>query len=95
MSREKVEKYKDYKKNKKEILAKEKRKLRIEKLTLTLAAVIMIGAISGGIGLSVYNGYKRGLALRPNYDREQLVINDMSSILAEEIIESETSETAE
>lgn len=94
MSQEKVEKYKEYKKNKKQILAREKKKHKLEKAVLTLSAVIIIAAICGGLGLSAYNGYKARLAARPNYDREQLVINDMSSILTEETAEA-SSEAAE
>ena len=50
MSQEKVERRKEYKKNRKTILAKEKRIKRIKKVICYLCLVVLVG----GIGYSFY-----------------------------------------
>lgn len=50
MSQEKVERRKEYKKNRKEILAKEKRKTQITKFIGYLCLICIIG----GVGFSFY-----------------------------------------
>lgn len=87
MSREKVEKYKEYKANRKEILAKEKKRQKLVKMAYILVAVVFIGGIAGGIGLTAYNSYKAKLAARPNYNREELIISDLASVRTEEPVE--------
>lgn len=51
MSQEKVDRYKEYKANKKEILKKEKRMRKIE---YTVAVVVLV-AVIGWLGYSVYD----------------------------------------
>ena len=62
MSQEKVNRYKEYKAHRKEILAKEKRKKLIARITgWTLLALVVVG-IAGGIGSVSYTHldvYKR------------------------------------
>ena len=58
MSQKKVDQYKEYKKNRDKILAKEKRTKKIE---LTIAAVIAVLFI-GWFGFSIYNSATRPAA---------------------------------
>lgn len=51
MSQEKVNARKEYKKNRKEILAKEKRQKQISKAIAYICTVVILG----GVGYSVYN----------------------------------------
>ena len=51
MSQRKVDRQKEYKKNRKQILAKEKRQQRIGKAIAYLCVCVLLG----GIGYSVYN----------------------------------------
>ena len=50
MSQEKVNARKEYKKNRKQILAKEKRQQKFSKFIVGLLAIVLIG----GVGFSVY-----------------------------------------
>lgn len=49
MSVEKMEQYKEYKKNRKEILRKQKRKEKINAIIGVICAVVIVGAIGFGI----------------------------------------------
>lgn len=44
-------------------------------------SVLLIGLFVGGIAYSGYTSVKAKEAGKPNYNREQLVINDLNSIL--------------
>ena len=80
MSQAKVDKYKDYKKNKKEILAKEKRKQRSSRIiTWTIIGVILIG-LGTAVGVSIYNQEKARIAAMPDYTDTSLKLMDFSGI---------------
>lgn len=84
MSQEKVNKYKEYKAHKKEILAKEKKKKFLTKIALYIAGIVIVGGIAVAIGITVRNEYRAYLASKPNYDASSLVISDMAGVLEEE-----------
>lgn len=88
MSQEKVNKYKEYKKNRKEIIAQEKKKKKIERAVGYSVVGIFCASIVGAIGVTVWNEYKAAVAARPNYVKESYVLRDMNEILADETEES-------
>ena len=84
MSQEKVNRYKEYKAHRKEILAKEKRKKLIARITgWTLLALVVVG-IAGGIGWNVWSKYQAELAARPTYQASAMLISDLTGMLDEE-----------
>ena len=89
MSQEKVDKYKEYKKNKKKILKKEKNKALAEKLAAYAVGFAIIAAIIIAAGMGAVNSYKSYLSSRPNYDRTAYVLSDFSGVLETET-ETET-----
>lgn len=94
MSQAKVDKYKEYKKNRKEILAKEKKKKKIEKVVGWTALVVLVAALGTAVGVSIYNQHQAYLASLPNYTVSEKVIGDMTGILDEET-EAAAGETEE
>lgn len=97
MSQEKVNKYKEYKKNRKEIIAKEKKKKKIERVVGYSVVGIFCATVVGAIGVTVWNEYQAALAAKPNYVKQNYILGDMNAILEEETEESteELEETTE
>ncbi len=89
MSQAKVDKYKDYKKNKKKILQQEKRKALAGKIAAWAVSILVIGAVIVGIGAGVVDSYRAYLAARPDYSRTTYVLSDLAGVL-----ETETSAEA-
>lgn len=91
MSQEKVNKYKEQKANRKELLAKEKRNKKLGKAAWIIVFVLIIAGIGTAIGIEINNWYKNTyLPSQPNYNAESLVISDVAGIL-----ESETESASE
>ena len=91
MSQEKVNKYKEQKANRKELLAKEKRNKKLGKAAWIIVFVLIIAGIGTAIGIEINNWYKNTyLPSKPNYNAESLVISDVAGIL-----ESETESASE
>ncbi len=80
MSQQKVDKYKEYKKNRKEILAKEKRKRVVSRIISWLILVLAVCGIAGMIGVSAYNSYQAKQAAKPNYDTTAFELVDFAGI---------------
>lgn len=84
MSQRKVEEYKEYKKNRKEIIAREKRSARLKKWitggVIGAVALLLVGAL----GLTCFNVYKDQQASKPVYEREALIISDLAGILTQD-----------
>lgn len=81
MSQAKVDQYKEYKKNRKEILAKEKRRKTRQKVFSWVLVVAVLGALSGAVGVSMYNSHQEKLAALPDYTSETgFILNDLCSI---------------
>ena len=79
MSQAKVDRYKEEKKNRKELIAKEKRNHIIN-----VAIVIVIAvAILGWAGVSVYNGYQNNKELETVYTDLSAIDDYMSGLDAE------------
>jgi hypothetical protein len=91
VSKKKVEQYKDYKANRKVILEKQKKKAKRENFLYIAVVVIILGIAIGGVTLTAYNAVKAEQALQPNYDSEELIIGDLSSIRTPVFVEEEDS----
>lgn len=91
MSVEKVNKYKEEKANRKEILEQQKKKAKQTKTALIAGAVVVVALIVGAIGLTARNEYKAYLNAQPNYDASQMLVGDLAGVLVEET-EAETPE---
>lgn len=91
MSVEKVNKYKEDKKNRKTILEKERKKKRLFRIGGWAAGIVIVAALVVMLGLTARNAYKDYQASRPDYSSDSLVISDMTGILDE----LETAEVAD
>ncbi len=91
MSQAKMDKYKEYKKNKKQILAKQKKKKMLDKVLVgTICAVVVIGLVAA-LGVTFRNMYRDYINSIPDYQVSGYVLDDLTGILAE--TETEESET--
>ncbi len=91
MSQEKVNKYKEQKANRKEILAKEKRNKKLSKIAWISAAVIIVVGIVTALGIEIHRWYNdEYLPSLPTYSAETLVISDLAGVLEEETEAEET-----
>ena len=79
MSQAKVDRYKEQKKNRKEIMAKEKREKMLRNFAVGLVAV----AILGWAGVSGYNAYQNSKPLETVYVDLTEMDNYMSNLDAE------------
>lgn len=83
MSQEKVNRYKEEKANRKEILEKKKRKALWTRILCWAAAVLCVVGIGAGIGVSAHNAHQKYLDSLPDYNRTALIITDYAGVLAE------------
>lgn len=80
MSQKKVDKYKDYKKNRRENIKKEKRKERLIMAAMWGAVVVFIACVGGAMGVSIYNKYQAKQAALPTYGSTSFLLSDMANI---------------
>ena len=84
MSQEKVDRYKEQKANRKELMAKEKRKKAVAKtVTIVIAVLVLVGAI-GAIGLTIRNERNAYLNSLPSYSATSFVVSDEAGMLSTE-----------
>lgn len=83
MSKEKVDAYKARKANRKEEIAKEKARKKREKWIGTGLAVVIVAGLIFALGLTGWNEYKSYQDSRPNYERSEMVVSDLTGILSE------------
>lgn len=103
MSVEKVNKYKEEKKNRKEMVAKHKREQRRGSMIGGAIGLLLVAALVVMIALTGKNAYNNYKASQPDYNRDSYVVTDMTGILddltgveeetVEEEVPAETSET--
>lgn len=93
MSVEKVNKYKEEKANRKEILEKQKKQARMVKAGVIAGAVLVAVLIVGAIGLTIRNERKAYLNSLPDYNTTSMVVGDMAGVLNEETAEETEAET--
>lgn len=89
MSQAKVDRYKDYKRNRKKIIQREKNKALAGKIAAWAVGIAVICAVAAGIGSAAVKSYQSYLAARPDYNRTSYVLSDLSGVL-----ETETSAEA-
>ena len=94
MSQQKVDRYKEYKKNRKENIEKEKRQQKRTSMLWRIGCCVLALAIVVALGITVYNAISRASKAAPQYDREQLVVQDVAGIYETTTAEPETT-TAE
>lgn len=91
MSVEKVNKYKEEKANRKEILEQQKKKAKQTRAALVAGTVVVVALIVGAIGITVRNEYKAYQNAKPNYSTTQMLAGDLAGVLQDET-EAETQE---
>ncbi|MBQ8639289.1 MAG: hypothetical protein IJ468_08980 [Lachnospiraceae bacterium] len=92
MSQAKVDKYKEYKRNRRENIRKEKQKaFRNKMIALGIILLIVVG-VGAAIGVSIYNSYQAKLAAMPTYGAQDFLLSDYAGIQVtdEEETEAET-----
>jgi len=84
MSQEKVNKYKEEKANRKELIAKKKKQqARNKVIAIVVAVVLAVGAV-GAIGLTIRNEYKAYIDSLPSYSSTSYVVSDDAGVLSTE-----------
>lgn len=81
MSVEKVNEYKEYKKNKKEILEQERKRQVLTRVFGYLACLVVALAFFVMIGMTAKNQYTAYQASKPNYTASSMVVSDLTGIL--------------
>ena len=93
MSQKKVDEYKNYKKNRRENIKKEKRKERLTMAAMWGAVVVFIACVGGAMGVSIYNKYQSKQAALPTYGSTSFILSDMAGIQKEDTEDQTQSET--
>lgn len=84
MSQKKVDEYKNYKKNRRENIKKEKRKERLTMAAMWGAVVVFIACVGGAMGVSIYNKYQAKQAALPTYGSTSFILSDTAGIQKED-----------
>ena len=84
MSQAKVDKYKEFKQNRKENLEKEKTAKKRNSMISKIVIGVLALALAVALGITAYNAINKRIQARPDYDRSELIINDIAGILEEE-----------
>lgn len=95
MSQKKVDQYKDYKKNRRENIKKEKRKERLTMAAMWGAVVVFIACVGGAMGVSIYNKYQAKQAALPTYGSTSFLLSDMANIQKEDVEDPTENESEE
>lgn len=84
MSVEKVNKYKEEKANRKEILEKQKKQAKLIKSGVIAGGILTAALLVGAIGVTIRNERKAYLASLPDYNTTSMLVGDMAGVLTEE-----------
>lgn len=86
MSQAKVDKYKEYKKNRKKNIAKEKRQEKLAGFCVFGIFLIVVLAVVLSVGKSISNQIEKSKGPLPsyNYVAEEFLLEDYANIMAEE-----------
>ncbi|MCI8401307.1 MAG: hypothetical protein HFI38_04315 [Lachnospiraceae bacterium] len=84
MSVEKVNKYKEEKANRKEILEKQKKQAKLIKSGVIAGGILAAVLLVGAIGVTIRNERKAYLASLPDYNTTSMLVGDMAGVLTEE-----------
>ena len=91
MSQKKVDEYKEFKKNRKENLEKERKAKKRAEMIWKWIGIGLAAALVVALAITGINGYKNWKNAQPIYTREELVIGDIAGISE---TEEETTEAA-
>lgn len=83
MSQAKMDQYKEYKKNKKQILAKQKKKKMLDKILVGTVCAVVVLALVAALGVTFRNMYRDYLESIPDYQVSSYVLDDLSGIMEE------------
>ena len=83
MSLEKVNKYKEDKKNRRQILEREKKKKARARIAGWIIGIVITAGLVVVLGLTAKNSYTNYQASKPNYTADSMVVNYMTGILNE------------
>ena len=84
MSQAKVDKYKEYKKNRKEELEKEKKAKQRTSLIGKIVAIVIAAGLLIALGITAYNAIRSSIQARPDYNREEMILEDVAGVLSTE-----------
>ena len=84
MSQAKVDKYKEYKKNRKEELEKERKAKQRASLIGRIVAIVIAAGLLIALGITAYNAIRSGIQARPDYNREEMILEDVAGVLSTE-----------
>ena len=93
MSQAKVDKYKEFKKNRKEELEKERKTKQRNALIWKIVAIVAALALLVALGITAYNAISSRIKARPDYNREEMVLQDLAGILETTAETTEAPET--
>lgn len=80
MSQAKVNEYKEYKKNKKQVLAKQKRKKLADKIIIWVVSLAVACGLIAALAVTFRNMYRDYKASLPDYNVSSYVLDDLSGI---------------
>ena len=80
MSQKKMDAYKEVKKNRKEIIAKEKRQKKAQKILWTVIPIVLAAAVLTAVVITVVNIVKSNIPDYSAYTQTALVIDDDSNM---------------
>ena len=81
MSQAKVDKYKEYKKNRKEELEKEKKTKQRNALIWKIVGCVLAVGLLVALGITAYNAIRDRIQARPDYNREEMILEDIAGVL--------------
>ena len=84
MSQAKVDKYKEYKKNRRANIAKEKRKELLGRIAAWFVVALFVAFIVGAISYKQIEACKARQAALPDYTSSSYVLSDMAGVLETE-----------
>ncbi|MCD8077649.1 MAG: hypothetical protein LUE63_04625 [Lachnospiraceae bacterium] len=94
MSKEKMDAYKAHKANRKQEIAKEKRRKKAAKAAWYTMGALCVAGICAAVGLTGWNSYKSYIDSLPDYSATELIVDDIVGILETEEETEEAEETA-
>ena len=80
MSQQKVDKYKEFKKNRKEELEKERKSKKRSELIWKIVGLVLAAGLVVALAITGINAYSNWKQAQPIYTREELVIGDIAGI---------------
>ena len=83
MSQAKMNEYKEYKKNKKQILAKQKKKKLADKVIVWVVSLAVACGLIAALGITFRNMYRDYKASQLDYSVSSFVLDDLTGITEE------------